>query len=158
MSVTGQGCSPWQALANLGDAIFDKPHVIQCIWDYLQFPTNTGVFSKVFSKHLHRRMHIHISCISLSFLQRELSYVSSNWLPDMMQKHTGCICLSTMRFHVCSKIAWLNGCIITYVAFVLSFHHHGFSYVSSNHLHKRMHNHTGCISLTFLRCVFSNGS
>ena len=28
--------------------------------------------------------------------------------------------------------------------------------VSSKRLHKRMHNHTGCICLTFLHCAFSN--
>ena len=33
-----------------------------------------------------------------------------------------------------------------------------FSNVSSNCLHERMHNHIGCICLTFLHCVFSSVS
>ena len=56
--------------------------------------------------------------------------MSSNGLPERMNSHIGCICLT--------------------------FLHCAFSNVSSNRLHQRMHSHIGCICLTFLQCAFSN--
>ena len=82
---------------------------------------------KQFQKHLCN----FIGCI-FNFLHCAFSNVSSNGLPERMQSHIGCICLT--------------------------FPHCVFSYVSSNGVHKRMHNHTGCICWTFLHCVFSNVS
>ena len=42
--------------------------------------------------------------------------------------------------------------------FSLTFLHCVFSNVSSNGVHERMHNYTGCICLPFLHCAFSNVS
>ena len=99
-----------QSMTNLGDAIFDEPHVIQCIWDFLQFPTNTGVFSNVFSKSLHRRMHIHIGCICTTFLHYAFSNVSSNCLSEKMHCHIGCICLIFLH---CAFLNVLSICLTT---------------------------------------------
>ena len=43
-----------------------------------------------------------------------------------------------------------------YISF--DFHHYAFSNEPSKRLHKRMHNHIGCICLTFLQCAFLNES
>ena len=73
-----------------------------------------------------------IGYIWSTFLHCEFSNVSSNGLREMMQSHTGCICLA--------------------------FLHCEFSNVSSNPLLEQMHSHIGCIGSTFLHCVFSNVS
>ena len=64
------------------------------------------------------------SCVSLDG--------PSNWLPEKMQSHFGCICLTFLH------------CVS--------------SNVSSKCLLERMHNHNDCICLAFLRCVPSNHS
>ena len=64
---------------------------------------------------------------------------------------------STVCFQMYPQMSCPRGCIITLVTFVGLFatvHFH----VSSNHLLEKMHNHTGCICLTFLHCAFSNVS
>ena len=78
---------------------------------------------------------------------------------------------STVPFQICPQIACRSGCIITLVAFVwlLSCVHaksyglHMFDFSPLcvfkcvlNGLPDWMHNHIGCICLTFLRCEFSN--
>ena len=60
------------------------------------------------------------------------SNASSNGLPGMMQNHTGCICLVSLR------------CV--------------FSNVSSNCLPERIHSHIGCICVAFLHCALRNVS
>ena len=68
-------------------------------------------------------MHSHIGHIYLTFLHCAFSNVSSNCLPEMMQNHIGCICLtfSTVRFQMCPQIACQKWCKITLVAFVWLF-------------------------------------
>ena len=61
------------------------------------------------------------SCVSLDG--------PSNWLPEKMQSHFGCICLNFLH------------CV--------------FSNVSSNRLPVRMQSHIDCTCLTFLHCAFS---
>ena len=80
----------------------------------------------------------------------------SNWLPEKMQSHFGCICLTFLHCvssNVSSSCLDQNrhihtGCTSWF------FLHCVFSNVSSNCLPERMHNHTGYICLTFLQCVF----
>ena len=49
-----------------------------------------------------KRMHSHIGCICLTFLQCAFLNVSSNCLSDKMQSYIGCICLT---FLPCSFLA-----------------------------------------------------
>ena len=67
---------------------------------------------------------------------------------------------STVLFHMCPQTVCTRACIFALVAFVWLFTtvFCVFSNVSSKRLHRRMHNHTGCICLTFLHCGFSNVS
>ena len=88
------------------------------------------VFSNESLNHLPELMQSHIGCICLTFLHCVFSNVSSNCLPEMMHNHTGCICLP--------------------------FVHCAFSNVFSNGLPQKRHTHSGCICLTFLHCAFSN--
>ena len=122
-------------------------------------------------------MHIHIGCICLTFLQCELSNVSSKRVHKRLQSHTGCICLSfphcalsnafsnclhermhncTACLQMCPQMACIRGCIITLVSWP------GFICSTFNVCFQmfplRMLSHTGCICLTFLHCAFSNVS
>ena len=99
--------------------------------------TMVALFSSVFfscvsSNYLPEMMHSHTGCICLTFLQCVFSCVSSNYLPEMMHSHTGCICWTFLQ------------CV--------------FSCVSSNDLHEMMHSYTGRICRAFLRCVLACAS
>ena len=65
---------------------------------------------------------------------------------------------SDVCFQVCPQCVCTRRNIITQVAFVRFFltDHGGFSNVDSKSLDQSKQSHTGCICLTFLRCVFSN--
>ena len=71
---------------------------------------------------------------------------------------------SLKLFHPYNK--FITGCVFSISLnplvsfaglFSATFYHCVFSNVSSNCLHEKMHNRTGCIFFTFLHCVFSNG-
>ena len=86
-----------------------------------------------------------------------VTFWSSKCLHNMILNHTGCICLTTMYFHMplqnsmCSHNMILNhtGCIF------FTFLHYVFSYASSKRLNKRMQSHNGCICLPILNFVSS---
>ena len=61
-------------------------------------------------------------------------------------------------FQMCPHSAGIGSCKVILVALGLVFLHYVFSNVPSICLPKGMHNHTVCIYLTFLQCVFSNVS
>ena len=56
------------------------------------------VFSYVFLSHWGQSMLCHIRCIFLTFLYSVSSNVSSNCLLELMQYHTGCICVCKLLF------------------------------------------------------------
>ena len=113
-------------------------------------------FLNVSSKRLHKSRHNHTGCICLIFLRCVFSNASSNCLDQSRHNHTGCICLTFLHCgfsNVSSNClpGWIHdhiGCISPLCIFkcVLKW------------MRERMHNHTGCICLTFLHCWFSNVS
>ena len=85
---------------------------------------STVFFSNVSSKRFHERMHNHIGCICLAFLQCGFSNDSSNCLPERRHSHTGRICftpLCTMCFQMHPQITCPRRCIIALAAFVWLF-------------------------------------
>ena len=108
---------------------------------------------------LHSRTHtVNINCFftlnspSLSFINIAYSYgalVHSSLLEligKLQYSNKNCRIYSTWEFQVCLFTLQVFKCQMCCV----------FSYVFSNGLHERMHNHTCYICLIFLHCVFSN--
>ena len=110
--------------------------------------------------HLDQTRYLCIIGCSLTILRRAFSNVSSNGLPEMMQRDTTCICLAFPHCvfsnvslkRLFEKMQSHIGCIC------LTFLRCGFSNVSSNGLPERMYSHIGCICLSFLHCAFSYAS
>ena len=116
--------------------------------------------SNVSSKRFHERMHNHIGCICLAFLQCGFSNDSSNCLPERRHSHTGRICftpLCTMCFQMHPQITCPRRCIITLAAFV-QLPNYVFSNAQSCSLSDMMYSHTDCICVTLHHCALSNVS
>ena len=104
-----------------------------------------------------------VNCVSqwftcLTFLHCEFLNVSSDFLLEQIQKHTGCICLVFLHC-VLTNVFWdcLPGQLYIHNdCTCLTFVHCEFLNVSSDFLLEQMQNHTGCICLTFLHCLLTN--
>ena len=100
------------------------------IWRQVAFLLpSCSLLPQPMSSSLPERIQSHTGCNCLSFLHCVFSNVSSTCLAERRHSHTGCICLSSSPHCV-------------------------FSNVSSNCLPERVQNNTGCTCLAFLHCVF----
>ena len=98
------------------------------------------------SNWLPEKMQSHIGCICLTFLHCVSSNVSSSCLDQNRHIHTGCTSwfFSTVCFQMSPQTVCPSGCIITLVAFFLLFST-VFSNDSSNCLPEKMQSYTVCI-------------
>ena len=94
-----------------------RPWRIHCHIGCICWAFHHSVFSNV---SLNVWIESQVGCNDLIFLHCALSNVSSNRLHVRMKSHIGCnyLIFSTVRFHICLKIADMRGCKATLVALI----------------------------------------